>query len=81
MSPEQHEGRPADAERWYLRAQEIKDVISPQDASTLNNLANLYLALLAAIGHPQPRFGDDGITIIDPMNRENTFQRIYEQPL
>lgn len=37
-------GRPADAERWYLRAQEIKDVISPQDASTLNNLANLYLA-------------------------------------
>lgn len=27
------------------------------------------------------RFGDDGITIIDPMNRENTFQRIYERPL
>lgn len=23
-------------------------------------LANLYLTLLAAIGHPQPRFGDDG---------------------
>lgn len=27
------------------------------------------------------RFGEDGITIIDPMNRENTFQRIYERPL
>jgi hypothetical protein len=27
------------------------------------------------------RFGDDGITIIDPLNRENTFQRIYERPL
>ena len=27
------------------------------------------------------RFGDEGITIIDPLNRENTFQRIYERPL
>jgi predicted dehydrogenase len=27
------------------------------------------------------RFGDDGITVIDPLNRENTFQRIYERPL
>jgi predicted dehydrogenase len=27
------------------------------------------------------RFGKDGITIIDPMNREYTFQRIYERPL
>lgn len=25
-------------------------------------LANLYLSLLAGIGHPQPRFGDDGTT-------------------
>jgi tetratricopeptide (TPR) repeat protein len=36
-------GRPEDAERWYLRAQEIKDKVMPHDASTLNNLANLYL--------------------------------------
>ena len=27
------------------------------------------------------RFGADGITIVDPMNRENTFQTIYDKPL
>ncbi|MCZ7672243.1 MAG: tetratricopeptide repeat protein [Chloroflexi bacterium] len=37
-------GRFADAERWYLRAQEIKDKVAPKDASTLSNLANLYLS-------------------------------------
>ncbi len=37
-------GRLDDAERWYLRAQELKDEIAPYDASTLSNLANLYLA-------------------------------------
>ncbi len=40
-----HAGRPADSERWYLRAQKIKDQIAPHDASTLNNLAGLYLML------------------------------------
>ncbi len=37
-------GRFPDAERWYLRAQEIKNKVAPKDASTLNNLANLYLS-------------------------------------
>jgi len=37
-------GRPDDAEQWYLRAQEIKGHVSPHDASTLNNLASLYLS-------------------------------------
>jgi tetratricopeptide (TPR) repeat protein len=37
-------GRPADAERWYLRAQELKDQVAPHDHSTLGNLANLYLS-------------------------------------
>ena len=37
-------GRLEDAERWYLRAQEIKDKVAPQDASALNNLADLYLS-------------------------------------
>lgn len=36
-------GRLADAERWYLRAQELKDQVAPQDDSTLHNLTNLYL--------------------------------------
>ncbi len=36
-------GRLAEAERWYLRAQEIKDKVAPRDVTTLGNLANLYL--------------------------------------
>lgn len=37
-------GRLDDAERWFLRAQEIKNKTNPKDASTLNNLADLYLS-------------------------------------
>ena len=37
--------RPLDAERWYLQAQALKDQFAPQNANTINNLANLYLQL------------------------------------
>jgi len=37
-------GRLADAERWYLRAQELKDQVAPQNDSTIYNLADLYLS-------------------------------------
>ncbi|MCL4251296.1 MAG: tetratricopeptide repeat protein [Anaerolineae bacterium] len=38
-------GRPDDSERWYLKAQKLKDAVAPQDATTINNLAALYLDL------------------------------------
>jgi Tfp pilus assembly protein PilF len=37
-------GRPDDAERWYLRALELKDQVAWHDATTLDNLADLYLS-------------------------------------
>lgn len=65
----------------YPTAEEARITCAIVDAAAkVRDLNFQYLA--EGKGAPvTARFGDDGITIIDPLNRENTFQRIYERPL
>ncbi len=65
----------------YPTAEEARITCAIVDAAAKVRDLNFHYLSQGQGAPVTARFGDEGITIIDPLNRENTFQRIYERPL